>query len=215
MLAALILPLALGQIQKYEITFDVESVNGSAAPVATGTSTYSSFLGAEGERGITWTYKSSLSDTGWRRQWTYDTKGFLTYQSYEVSFGDAKSRWTLSKDEAGAWSLTGIPLEKPVSKSMRIQDESVFWFKLKQVKPGAQARISKLDTGNFTAVEGRARFSRIEEMKVGDKVYKVNVVERIFPEESEVWYYLDNGTPLRIDQVYARAGTNLIFKPRQ
>lgn len=209
-LAVVLLMSPTGSFQKYEVEFDVSSIGASGQSREVGTSRWTSMIGERGRRNITWTYESLDKSSSWRRDFSYDSDGSINYQSYEVGFGDLKTRWFLSRGKEG-WELTGRPAESGPKPSVRFHDESVFWFRTKRVKPGAKVSLAFVDEVTFGVRRGTAEYRRDEQLSLGGRTVPTHLIEKKFADGSEVHYVDDLGTPIRIDMVFPSSGLNLVF----
>lgn len=167
-------------------------------------------IGEAGSRTVTWTYVSLDKASSWRRDFSYDAQGVLTYQSHEVGFGDLKARWFLSRNKQG-WELTGRPPEMCPKPNVRFHDESVFWFRTKQVKPGAKCSLAFVDEVTFGLRRGSADYRRDQAIDVGGRSVLTHLIEKKFADGSEIHYVDDTGAPARIDLVFPSSGVNLVF----
>lgn len=204
---------ATGALQRHNIEFSVASIDSSGQGREVGASTWTSFIGERGQRHITWIYASVDKSSSWRRDWTYDADGTLTYQSHEVAFGDLKTRWFLSRSKQG-WELTGRPPEHCPKPNVRFHDETVFWFRTKQVKPGVRCNLALLDESTFKLRSGTAEYRREQIIPLGNRSVKTKLLEKKFADGTEVHYIDESGAPVRIDLVFPSSGVNLVFSAR-
>lgn len=211
---AFIALLASAQIQRVETAFDVYSIQPGSSPKRIGESRLASSMSLKRGRNIVWSYLAHESKSGWRKEWTYDSTAQLTFQSYEVSFGDLRSRWNLSREE-GRWSLTGSKSIELPKKMSSVADASSLWFVEKKVAPGASVRIAAIDSGTFEVRKGMAKYLRDEEWKVEVRPFAVRVYEKRFDDETQVWYCGDGGEVWRIDLVFPNSSANLVFIDRR
>ncbi len=191
--------------------FIVESVDSAGFAQEIARSSWSNLLDVNGNSVVSWRYETNGNKSGWRRDYEYDPKGEVKFHAYETWFGELKNRWILARED-GEWKMRGPSTRMVPDRKSRFHDESMTWFTLKKVKVGEKAKISAIDSGTFLARKGEALYARDVQLVINRKTVTAHIVQKSWDDELQIWYFDPDGTPLRIEQAFPRAGLNFTFK---
>lgn len=188
------------------ISFSVEEIPLNGSPRKVGSSKMNILWGERDSKNIVWTYEASDKMLTWRREWTYEKNGDLSFHSYDVAFGDFTRLWKLTKTD-GKWELTGSPTK--LTKKLNLKDPSQFWFFHTPVKMGSKVGISILNPVEFSSDGGSATFVRDE--RLPGKPNPFHVIDKRAGDTIEVWWVNDRGMPGQIDLIFPASNSHTRF----